>query len=62
VDLQICMNTLRAGLIAQRVNLAVRMFPGVWAAPIVLGTVGGSGGKLVIDAVLLSLGFPAGGY
>ena len=49
--LQICLNILRAGLIASRVDLSVQKFPGVIAAPLVIGTIGGSGGKFLVDAI-----------
>lgn len=48
------MTTLRIGLIVARVDLAVRLFPGVIAAPLVLGTVAGSGGKFCVDALVSS--------
>lgn len=44
--------TMRLGLIAARVDLAVKLFPGVVAAPLVLGTVAGSAGKFCVDAIL----------
>ena len=47
-----CLNVLRAGLIASRVDLCGELFPGVIAAPLVVGTIGGSGGRFSIDAVL----------
>lgn len=50
---RICLTILRIGLIVARVDLAVKLFPGVLAAPLVLGTVAGSAGKFVTDAVLL---------
>ena len=50
--LQACLNVLRAGLIASRVDLCGELFPGVIAAPLVVGTIGGSGGRFSIDAVL----------
>lgn len=34
-----------------QVDLAVAMFPGVIAAPLILGTLAGSGGKLIVDAI-----------
>ena len=54
--LQCCLNILRAGLIASRVNLSVQKFPGVIAAPLVIGTIGGSGGKLLLDGIQLASG------
>lgn len=50
---RICLTILRIGLIVARVDLAVKLFPGVLAAPLVLGTVAGSAGKFVADAVLV---------
>lgn len=51
---KLCLTILRVGLIVARVDLAVRLFPGVVAAPLVLGTVGGSGGKFCVDALMLA--------
>ena len=48
-----CTNALRAGLVVARVNLAVRKFPGVVAAPLLLGTLAGCAGKILTDAALL---------
>lgn len=50
---RVCLSILRIGLIVARVDLAVKLFPGVIAAPLVLGTVAGSAGKFVADAVLV---------
>ena len=46
------MNSLRGAIMANRVDVAVRLFPGVIAAPLVLGTLGGSGGRLCVDLIL----------
>ncbi len=46
------MNSLRGAVMANRVDIAVRQFPGVVAAPLVLGTVAGSGGRLCVDLIL----------
>ena len=46
------MNTLRGAIMANRVDVAVRLFPGVVLAPLVLGTVAGSGGRLCVDLIL----------
>ena len=51
---------LRAGLIAQRVDVAVKVFPGVIAAPLVLGTLAGSGGSLLVDAFNILGGYCKG--
>lgn len=53
---QACLNVLRAGLIASRVDLCGVLFPGVIAAPLVIGTIAGSGGRFSIDAVLAGFG------
>lgn len=44
-------NFLRSGTIANRVDLAVQLYPGVVAPPIVLGTIGGMAGKVIIDLI-----------
>ena len=46
------MNILRAGTIVSRVDAATKMYPGVWAAPLVVGTIGGTGGKFLVDGIL----------
>ena len=46
------MNSLRAGIIAGRVGAVVRIFPGVLVAPLMMGTLAASGGKLCVDAVM----------
>ena len=46
------MNTLRGAIMANRVDVAVRLFPGVILAPLVLGTLAGSGGRLCVDLIL----------
>ena len=50
------MNILRAGQIASRVNISVQKFPGVIAAPLLIGTLAGCGGKLLQDGVQLACG------
>lgn len=50
---RMCLTILRIGLVVARVDLAVKLFPGVLAAPLVLGTVAGSAGKFVADSILL---------
>ena len=52
---------LRANQIVQRVNAAVKLFPGLVAAPLVLGTLAGSGGKLLTDAFSRCAGYPSAG-
>jgi hypothetical protein len=54
--LQACLGVLRSGLIVQRVNVAAAMFPGVVATPLVIGTIAGSGGKLLVDAITVACG------
>jgi hypothetical protein len=41
---------------ALQVDLAVTLFPGVVAAPLVLGTLGGCGGRLLADIILTTWG------
>lgn len=43
-----------------RVDAAVRVYPGVWAAPLILGTIGATGGKFLVDAVLILTGVSKG--
>lgn len=50
------MNILRAGLMAARVDLAVQLFPGVIAAPLLLGSIAGTGGRFSIDPILAAIG------
>lgn len=45
------MNMLRAGIIANRVDISQQMFPGVLAAALFIGTVAASGGKLLVDLI-----------
>lgn len=52
---------LRANQIVQRVNAAVKLFPGLVGAPLVLGTLAGSGGKLLTDAFSRCAGYPTAG-
>ncbi|KAL3159054.1 hypothetical protein ABBQ32_011052 [Trebouxia sp. C0010 RCD-2024] len=53
---KVCLNILRAGQIASRVNLSVQKFPGVIAAPLLIGTLAGCGGKLLQDGVQMACG------
>lgn len=53
---QACLNILRAGLMAARVDLAVQLFPGVIAAPLLLGSIAGTGGRFSIDPILAAIG------
>ncbi|KAK9804406.1 hypothetical protein WJX72_011360 [[Myrmecia] bisecta] len=50
------LNILRAGVMASRIDLVVAKFPGVVAAPLVVGTIAASGGKFTIDGVLAVCG------
>lgn len=52
---------LRANQVVHRVNAAVKLFPGVAAAPLVLGTLAGAGGKLLTDAFSHCAGYPLPG-
>lgn len=45
------MNMLRAGIIAQRVDITQQLFPGVAAAALFVGTVAAAGGKLLVDTI-----------
>ena len=42
---------LRAGIIAGRIDTTEQTFPGVWAAPLCVGTVAAAGGKLLVDLI-----------
>ncbi|KAL4431927.1 hypothetical protein ABPG77_000194 [Micractinium sp. CCAP 211/92] len=57
---QLCRAVLRATTIVQRVNAAARLHPGVVAAPVILGTLAGAGGKLLTDAFLHCAGYQKG--
>ena len=48
---QVCMNMLRAGIIAQRVDVTQQVFPGVAAAALFVGTIAAAGGKLLVDTI-----------
>lgn len=54
--MQACLNTLRAGLIASRVDLIWQMHPGIIAGPLVIGSIAGTGGRFAIDPVLGGFG------
>lgn len=43
------MNMLRAGVIAQRIDISESQYPGVLAAALFIGTVSATGGKLLVD-------------
>ncbi|CAG9460779.1 unnamed protein product [Pedinophyceae sp. YPF-701] len=47
------LHMLRVGTIITRVDIAAAEFPGVIAAPVVIGTLGGCGGKIFTDFLLL---------
>ena len=53
---QVCLNILRAGLIAGRVDVTQELYPGIVLAALVVGTVAGSGGKLISDGIALASG------
>ena len=46
---------------AARVDLAVELFPGVVAAPLLLGSIAGTGGRFSIDPILAAIGELPGG-
>ncbi|KAG2431332.1 hypothetical protein HYH02_013322 [Chlamydomonas schloesseri] len=48
---KLCVTFMRANLIISRVDLAVTKYPGVIAAPLILGTIAGAGGKLITDGI-----------
>eukprot|EP01026_Neomeris_dumetosa_P036206 TRINITY_DN2913_c0_g1_i2.p1 TRINITY_DN2913_c0_g1~~TRINITY_DN2913_c0_g1_i2.p1 ORF type:complete len:166 (-),score=14.83 TRINITY_DN2913_c0_g1_i2:343-840(-) len=47
-------NFMKCQLIVQRVDLAVKLYPGVVISPLLLGTLAGTSGKLVLDLVFYS--------
>lgn len=51
VIMRVGSNFARSGLIANRVDLAVNLYPGIVAAPIILGTIAGMAGKAMIDLI-----------
>ncbi len=51
-----CLNTLRAGLIASRIDLTTELYPGVLAAPLIIGSIAGTGGRFSIDPILSGFG------
>lgn len=51
---------LRANTVVQRVDAAVRLHPGVVAAPILLGTLSACGGTLLVDAFCYCAGYKQG--
>mgnify|MGYP001810721170 CR=1 FL=1 len=57
-----CRAVLRANTIVHRVNAAVAVYPGVLAAPLLLGTLGGAGGRLTVDAFAYCAGYKQGGW
>ena len=56
-----CLAVIRATIICHRADVAARKFVGVLAAPLVIGTLAGSGGKIISDAVNLAAGYSTGG-
>ena len=60
-SLQVCLNTLRAGLIASRIDLTTELYPGVLAAPLIIGSIAGTGGRFSIDPILSGFGALEGG-
>lgn len=57
---RVCSNVLRVGTMAARCDAARLVYPGSIAAPLILGTVGGSGGKFLSDAILAGAGLAQG--
>ncbi|KAL4459047.1 hypothetical protein ABPG75_013912 [Micractinium tetrahymenae] len=57
---KLCSAILRATTVVQRVNAAAKLHPGVVAAPLVLGTLAGAGGKMLTDAFLHCAGYRQG--
>ncbi|EIE21233.1 hypothetical protein COCSUDRAFT_30355 [Coccomyxa subellipsoidea C-169] len=53
---KVCLNMLRAGLIASRIDLTTQLYPGVLAAPLIIGSIAGSGGRFSIDPILSGFG------
>lgn len=49
--MQVCVQVLRAGLIAAQVDAAAKAFPGIIAPAIIAGTLAGSGGKITTDII-----------
>ena len=50
---------LRSTMICMRVDMAVLKFPGIVGAPLLLGTIGGTGGKFFSDLILVGAGHMA---
>ncbi|EFN53280.1 hypothetical protein CHLNCDRAFT_136911 [Chlorella variabilis] len=57
---KVARSILRANTVVHRVNAAVKLHPGVVAAPLVLGTLGGCGGRLLVDAFSHCAGYKQG--
>ena len=53
---QVFVNILRTSTIVARADASIQRYPGVAAAPLVLGTLGGCGGKFLQDALYISSG------
>ncbi|KAG2497521.1 hypothetical protein HYH03_004670 [Edaphochlamys debaryana] len=51
-----CVTVMRANLMIARVDVAVAMYPTVLAAPLILGTLAGCGGKFLSDALRGGMG------
>lgn len=58
--MQVCSNVLRVGTMASRCDAARVVYPGSIAAPLILGTIGGTGGKFLSDAILAGAGLSQG--
>eukprot|EP01023_Acetabularia_acetabulum_P020602 TRINITY_DN2074_c0_g1_i12.p2 TRINITY_DN2074_c0_g1~~TRINITY_DN2074_c0_g1_i12.p2 ORF type:complete len:273 (+),score=51.46 TRINITY_DN2074_c0_g1_i12:163-981(+) len=53
-------NFMKVQVIVSQVNLAVRLYPGVVISPLLLGTLAGTSGKLVLDLIFHSQQIMAG--
>ncbi|BDA51041.1 probable trimeric intracellular cation channel type B [Coccomyxa sp. Obi] len=56
ISAKVCLNILRAGLIASRIDLTTELYPGVLAAPLIIGSIAGTGGRFSIDPILGGFG------
>lgn len=56
LGMQVFVNILRTSTIIARVDMSLVRYPGIAAAPLVLGTLGGCGGKFLQDALYIGSG------
>ena len=54
------MQVLRARTLCHRVSQCVKFYPGATIAPIIMGTIGGSGGKVISDMIRGGYGLTTG--